>query len=84
MVLAHIYIYRVAPVQHWRELPINAFSLDCSRLKDTDLVLNSEYDLKGAGIACWLERQTHDRKVASSNPGRRGGRIFFSRVNFVC
>ena len=34
-----------------------------------------------AGIACWLERRTRDRKVASSNPGRR---IFFSGVNFVC
>ena len=30
-----------------------------------------------------VERRTRDRKVASSNPGRRGGRIFFSRVNFV-
>ena len=30
------------------------------------------------------EPRTHDRKVASSNPGRSGGRIFFSRVNFVC
>ena len=39
---------------------------------------------KGAGIACWLECQTCDRKVASSNPCRRGWRIFFSRVNFVC
>ena len=36
-----------------------------------------------AGIACWLERRTRDRKVASSNPGRSGGRIFFFRVNFV-
>ena len=36
------------------------------------------------GIACWLERRTRDRKVASSNPGRSGGTIFFSRVNFVC
>ena len=27
----------------------------------------------GAGIACWLERPTRDRKVASSNPGRGGG-----------
>ena len=36
------------------------------------------------GIACWLERRTCDRKVASSNPSRSGGRIFFSRVNFVC
>ena len=29
-------------------------------------------------------RQTHDRKVASLNPGRSCGRIFFFRVNFVC
>ena len=28
-------------------------------------------------IACWLERRTRDRKVASSNPGRSGGRFFF-------
>ena len=26
----------------------------------------------------------HDWKVASSNPGRSGGRIFSGRVNFVC
>ena len=38
----------------------------------------------GTGIACWLERRTRDRKVAGSNPGRSGGRKFFSRVNFVC
>ena len=34
-----------------------------------------------AGIACWLERRTRDRKVASSNPGKSCGRMFFSRVN---
>ena len=39
---------------------------------------------QGAGIACWLEHWILDRKVVSSNPGRSGGRIFFSRVNFVC
>ena len=38
----------------------------------------------GAGIDCWLERRTRDRKIASSNPGRNGGRIVFSRVNLVC
>ena len=38
----------------------------------------------GAGIACWLERRTRDGKVASSNPGLNDGRIFFSRVKFVC
>ena len=36
------------------------------------------------GIACWLVRRTRDRKVASSNPGWSGVRLFFSRVNFVC
>ena len=31
----------------------------------------------GAGIAFWYtRRQTRDRKVASSSPGRSGGRIF--------
>ena len=38
----------------------------------------------GAGIAQRLEHQTRDRKVAGSNPCRSGGRIFFSRVNFLC
>ena len=31
-----------------------------------------------------VERRTRHRKVASSNPGRSDGRIFFSIVNFVC
>ena len=38
----------------------------------------------GAGIAQWLERQTRDWKVAGSNPCWNGGRIFFSRVDFLC
>ena len=37
-----------------------------------------------AGIAQWLERRTHDWKVAGLNPCRSGGRIFFSRVDFLC
>ena len=39
---------------------------------------------QGARIACWLECWTYNWKVGSSNPSRSGGRIFFSRVNFVC
>ena len=31
-----------------------------------------------------LSPRTCDRKVVSSNPGRSGDRIFFSRVDFVC
>ena len=41
-------------------------------------------DPKGAGIAQWLERRTRDWKVAGSNPCWNGGRIFFSRVDFLC
>ena len=36
------------------------------------------------GIAQWLGRRTRDRKVAGSNPCWSGGRIFFSRVSFLC
>ena len=39
---------------------------------------------RGEGITQWLERQARDRKVAGSSPGRSGGRIFFSRVSFLC
>ena len=45
---------------------------------------NSLVRAPGARIACWFERRTRDRKVASSHPGRSDERIFFSRVNFVC
>ena len=38
----------------------------------------------GAGIAQWLERRTRDWKAAGSNPCWNGGRIFFSRVDFLC
>ena len=38
----------------------------------------------GAGIAQWLERRTRDKKVAGSNPYRSGGRMVFSRVDFLC
>ena len=40
--------------------------------------------IQGAGIAQWLERRTRDWKVAGSNPCWSGGRIFFSRVDFLC
>ena len=44
----------------------------------------SQLNWLGAGIAQWLEHWTRDRKVAGSNPCRSGGRIFFSRVSFLC
>ena len=39
---------------------------------------------RGSGMTKLEERRTRDRKVAGSNPGRSGGRIFFPIVNFVC
>ena len=39
---------------------------------------------RGAGIAQWLEHRTRDWKVTGSNPCWNGGRIFFSRVDFLC
>ena len=52
-----------------------------AQLKTEDY-LNNRF--KGAGIAQWLERRTRDWKVAGSNPCWNGGRIFFSRVDFLC
>ena len=40
--------------------------------------------LFGVGIAQLLEHWTHDRKFAGSNHCRSSGRIFSSRVNFLC
>ena len=40
--------------------------------------------IRGAGIAQWLEHRTRGWKVAGSNPCWNGGRIFFSRVDFLC
>ena len=55
----------------------SGFWVTCWQLMHVDLVLR-------AGIAQWLERQTRDWKVAGSNPCRSGGRIFFSRVDYLC
>ena len=36
------------------------------------------------GLEPWLERRNRDGKVAGSSPGRRDGRIFISKVIFLC
>ena len=46
----------------------------------SDLALRSP----GSRDSLLVEQRTRDGKVASSNPGWSGGRIFFFRVNFVC
>ena len=38
----------------------------------------------GSRDSLLVERRTRDRKVATSNLGRSGRRLFFSRVNFLC
>ena len=42
------------------------------------------HPIHGAGIAQWLERRTHDWRVAGLNPCRSGRIIFFSRVDYLC
>ena len=44
--------------------------------------LSGCHDL-GTRIACWLECQTHDWKIASSNPSKSSRRFSFPTVNFV-
>ena len=42
-------------------------------------------DACGSSRQCqWLERRTRHWKVPGSSSGRSSGRIFFSRVNFLC
>ena len=38
---------------------------------------------RGNADSSVIERRTPDRKVAGSSPDRSGGRIFFSKVNFL-
>ena len=38
----------------------------------------------GSGDDSVVERRTRDLKISRSSPGRSGGRISFSRVNFLC
>ena len=53
-------------------------------------VFSQRMNGRAAGSGYWfriarlVKRRARDRRVASSNPGRNGGRIFFSRVNFLC
>ena len=56
-------------------------------LMQATLCSSSKWDCTAcsiAGIAQWLEHWTRDWKVTGSNPCWNGGRIFFSRVDFLC
>ena len=66
-------------------LPVSNFPSEirtCSNGK-TKNVTTATHTLTTAGIARRLERPTRDQKVPGSSPRRSGGRIFFSRVNFL-
>ena len=60
----------VTKIEYWNSLPV------CQSWR-RDI---TEFPYRGAG----LERRTRDLKVTGSNPCRSGGRIFFSRVDFLC
>ena len=48
------------------------------------LKLSETYMVWGAAIAQWLKYRTRDWKITGSNPCWNGGKIFFSRVDFLC
>ena len=48
----------------------------------TDMVKHDLFDTGETDQ--WLEPWTRDRKVAGFSPGRGGGKMFFSRGNFLC
>ena len=62
---------------------VSSWDSSCSGIWSNPLLQSSLLNT-GTGIAQWLERRTHDWKVPGSNPCRSGGRIFFSRVDFLC
>ena len=81
--LQAIFLFIIFPKYH-SGLLVHSFFNPSTVYRSLYDVLGKVLSLCGAGIAWWLERRTRDPKVASSNPGRSGGRIFFSWVNFVC
>ena len=71
----------------WAGMSCEKNGILSSRSRSQCGLINSKYDTfyyMGAGIAQWLEHRTRDWKVAGSNPCWNGGRIFFSRVDFLC
>ena len=55
------------------------------RVEDVFLVLIDSGRIdSGNRDSLLIKNRTRDRTVASSNPGRSGGKIFFSTVNCVC
>ena len=48
-------------------------------VREEEVRVTQNYTVPEAGMT---ERRTHDLKVASSSPGKSGGRLIFSRVNF--
>ena len=62
---------------------INVKDFEVKPAKPAAVVLQQAYACPNR--ECLLvENRTRDRKVAGSNPGRSGGRIFVSRVDSLC
>ena len=63
------------------------FSTEGNLISASSVPQQGSNNMKGSGIAQWLERpvneRTRDWKVAGSNPCRSGVRVFFSRVSFL-
>ena len=80
-------------IKSMRQLKTNCFIylfvcllIDLWGVGVAQLILNCNFNFPLGWIRynVMTERRIRDRKVVSSNPGRAGGWIFFSRVNFLC
>ena len=57
--------------------------MERSKLWDSDYMCKQQGDC-GGRESLLVQRRTRYQKVASSSPGRSGGRILFFRFNFLC
>ena len=55
-----------------------------TQVKGGFAVYTNVTSIGGSRDSLLVRAPTRDQKIASSNPGRSSGRMFFSRVNFVC
>ena len=72
------------PGQLWTGKPKTRSEWNLFQTTSTNNKGSSYIYPSGAGIAQWLEHRTRDWKAVGSNPCWNGGRIFFSRVDFLC
>ena len=56
----------------------------CTEAEQSKSSVVDHLNMSAVWIAQLVEHRNCDQKVAGLSPGRKGGRTFFSRVNFLC